>query len=162
MFFIIGWVLCAVFVIAALVLYMDRLELQDQLKYARERSENWEKEAKALGWKSDFEKITDSLNNSVDQLNKTVEVMKRTCALQKETTAKWKKLAETCKEVSARMRAQNESLALARQKLEGLGRPRSADPKPEVPPAAVAPRTVSDGDVLAGDIGWDIPPKLPN
>ena len=163
MFTVIGWCLCAAAAIGALVLYLDRLDLRDQLKWAREDAERWEKEAKALGWKNPFEEVAESLNKTVDQLRKVAEVMARTRAVQAETTAKLKKLAETCKEVNARMRSQNEALADAKRKLDGIGRPPRVDPPEPAAPAKDDPsRSVSDGDVVAGQLSWAAPPKLLN
>ncbi|MFA6603725.1 MAG: hypothetical protein WCT10_02690 [Patescibacteria group bacterium] len=151
MFAIIAWCLFVAAAFIALISYQDRLELRDQLKSAQERSEHWEKEAKALGWKNPFEQVAESLNNTVDQLRKTAEVMEKARLAQAESTAKLKKLAEACKQVTDQMRARRESLAAAKRQHDGRAEARPADSK-------TAPRTTAGVRVVPSII----PSKLLN
>jgi len=156
---IIGWCLFAAAFIVALCLFLDRGELREQLKYANQRADRWEKEARDLGWKSEWEKTADALQDSLEKLNQAAAAMKKAAEAQQGNTEKLKQLAAASKDVNARLQAQNKALAQAKQCLDCS---RKLLPAPRVTAAPVERESRQVGTLFSGSVGWAVPPKPSN
>ena len=136
------YALFAFAVLAMLVmtwLFCERDDLRSKLKYAEERAERWEKEARNLGWKNPFEAIIDLLKGADQALKKTVEVMRRTTETQNANTEKLKALNENLRETNENLRKQDEYLADARERLKQVaGKAKGAAGRLPPPPKRIA------------------------
>jgi len=150
-------------------LVIQRSDLRHELDWTRQEMKRWRGEAEKLGWKNPFDACLDDLNRGLTGLRQAAESLRQAQSLQSRNTEQLRHIAQTAKDLTAGYRKINDSLSLAKDKLNGaaaaLPPAKTGGALPPAEPEVLRLRRIDEAlrrfhdDVAAGRVKID-PHKL--